>query len=1147
MGLKLILGKSGSGKSFSIYEDIKKKIEEGFEGKLILIVPDQFTFEAEKNLIDIAGEKSVFKARVLNFKRLSHLVFSDLGGLKKNFINGCGRNMLLYKILKDNTLSFKTFSFASKQKGFATTISDMITELKRYDISPEELKEIENKTEDINLKNKLSDIGLIFNTFEEAIEGKYTDSEDQMKMLSEKLDNFQDIKGAEIWIDGFSSYTPVQLRVIEKLLKYSKNLNISLTIREDSIFEVTRKTEKRLVKLSMDLNKSIKYENKNHQYRFKGNEELEYLENNYFNYHQKPYNANIDGTSKTEKISISICSSPYDEIEEAAKKIRNLIMEKNFRYRDIAVVTRNLEGYDEVIRGIFSEYEIPYFLDKKKPLSDNVIITFILSALEIVSNNWSYESVFKYLKTRINTLSTEEIDLLENYVLAKGIRGKKKWIEESFSYPALKELFNGIPEEEKLEKINEIKNVVAAPFKSFYENITKGATVSKFCSAVYEFLVTSNAAEIIEGWTHDLNEKGEIDLSKEYSQIWNIVMEVLDQLVEVLGEEKVSINDFITLLEVGFGAFKVGTIPPSVDQVLVGSVERSKGGDIKALFIIGLNDGVFPMAKNDEGILNDMDRGALKEIGVEVALDTKASALEEQFLVYMTLTASKDFLNLSYPISDFEGKTLRPSIIVSRIKALFSNLNIESKVLEDFSDYNIRDIVAKKQGFNNLVLNIRKNIEDGEVSKLWQEVYRWYSENQAYKNESKRVFSGMWYSNIEDFVSKDSITSIYGKDSTFSISQFERYAQCPFSYFVHYGLKCRERNVFEISSPKIGSLLHEIIESFCEEVIVRRLQWENITREDVAKLVDEIILKSVEKIDNSIFESTSRLKYLIKRLKKVLIRTINTIAMHIKNSEFLPIGYEVEFNKSGKYPPIEITLKNGERVKVIGKIDRVDYYENDKEVYVRIIDYKSSEKNFKLSEAYYGLQLQLLVYLDAILNYENGKKAPGGEKSAAPGGILYCKIDDPMINTKKKLSDEALEIEIIKSLKMKGLLLSDVDIVKKMDKNIGSSSLIIPAGVNKEGELSKSSSAATREEFDLLRKHVKNNLSDLCEKLLEGYIKIQPTKFNKVTPCRYCDFKSVCQFDTNIQGNCYKNLKNLKDAEVFEKIKREVGGEGLGK
>ena len=1136
MSLRLIYGRSGSGKSYFCLNDIKNKIENS--GELILLVPEQFSFQSQKNFLRIVGEGGAIKGHVLDFKRMAHRVFNEVGGITKRHMNPSGKSMLIYYILEQKKDQLKTFDLAAKQQGFVDTISNMISEFKRFNITPQLLVDTVNNIENNEaLKDKLLDIGSIYSDFEDMLHENYIDSDDDLTMMAQGIDKWQLLDGAEIWIDEFSTFTPQQYVIIEKLLRKCKRVNITLcaddsrsNVSDNDVFAVTASTERKLIKLCQENNISIDKPvslNKRPFYRFKDSEEIGFIEEQFYAFPYKTY------SKPTDSISIYKANNTYGEVENAAREIVRLIRDEGVRYKDIAVVTRDLSRYENMTAAVFAEYGIPYFIDQKKDIDGNLIVVLITSVIEIFTRNWSYEAVFRYLKTGLAGISREDIDLLENYVMAVGIKGKKKWIqEEEWDIPLDRPYGSETLSDRDIEilaRVNKIRREIARPIETLYLKIRGKKAVKETCSAVYEFLCELNIPDTIEQWITVFKDTGRQEIAREYSQIWNIIMELLDQIVEVLGEEQLTLEQFVKIISIGFNEHKMGLIPPALDQVLVGSVDRLKSHDVTVLFILGVNDGIFPSATNDEGILTDHDRAVLNGLGIELAKDTKAQAFEEQYLVYTSLTLANSYLKISYPMADFEGKSLRPSIIVSRLKTIFPRLREESDVLEAASEEEYLKLInAPTPTFNELISIIRKDEDGEEHSPIWKDVYRWYASDDRWKDRCSSVFSGISYTNQVNMVNSEKIRKLYGEDANYSVSRFEKYVQCPFAYYVQYGLKAKERKIFKLSAPDLGSFMHNVIDNFSKQVTEIEMDWKDVSKEWCADKVSEIVDDMIESKGASVFNSSARYQYLTSRLKRVLTRTMMLIAEQIKRGGFVPVAYEKEFRQGSNYPPIIVELPTGEKINIIGKIDRIDMLEKDGETYIRIVDYKSGSKEFKLSDVYFGLQIQLLLYLDAVLTNES----EGLDKPMLPGGILYFKIDDPMIKNMRNLTDEQLEIEIMKSLKMKGLLLKDVDVIKEMDRDMEGNSYIIPARINKDGSLGKSS-AASGDQFEALKEHVRENLARCCEELLKGDISIKPFKRKKETACDYCIYASVCQFDSDMKDNKYRIVNDLSDEEVW--------------
>lgn len=1144
MSLRFIYGRAGSGKSNFCMESIKERVDKEEIGPFFYLIPEQFSFQAEKNILQKIGEKSNLNVRVLSFKRMAYRVMNEVGGITRKHMDSAGKCMLISHVLDEVVDDLTVFKRAATQKGFINTISDTISEFKRYSITPELLsiaaENIENET---NLKSKLLDLNKIYGKFEKVLHENYIDADDDLNLLHEKLDESKMFNNAEIWMDEFSSFTPQQYKIIEKLMKKAKRVNITLTSDyEDGvkygtdIFQFTRNTENKLIDIARNnnivLDKPIVLKSKPF-YRFKDSKTLSFLEKNLFAYPYEKY------AEKTEDITLFRAQNKYSEIESTARDIIKMCRDKGYRYKDIAVITRDLKNYENIIAAIFKEHEIPYFIDEKKDIEGNLIVVLITSAIEIVTKNWSYEAMFRYLKTGLTKIPLEDIDVFENYILAAGIKGKKKWLDEERWEYRPNSLFSSeeisLREQELLERINMIREVVIEPLKEFYKKTRTKKTAEEICKIVFQFLINIGAQEKVEELVSQFKEGKNQLIANEYSQIWNIIIDLLDQTVEVMGDTELTLEEFEKILTIGVREHKMGLIPPTVDQVLVGSVERLKSHDICVLYLVGVNDGVFPSINNDEGILSDMERLSLKEKGVELAKDTRTAAFEEQFLVYTTLTIPGKYLRISYPMADYEGKTLRSSSIVSRIKNIYPKLKEQNDLLFYENDEDRLNLIdAKIPTFNELVNVLRKRVDGQGDALIWRDVYKWFSSSNEWKEKCERAFSGISYSNQTELISEEKARSLYGNNMRINVSRLEKYAECPFAYYVQYGLKAKERKIFKISYPDIGTFMHKIIDEFSEKVKLEGINWDEIDNVWCEESINTIVEDNVKKNNNYILSSSPRYNYLTKRLKRVLTRTAMVITNHIKRSGFKPVGFEIDFSEHGGYSPIIVELSSGEKVSLIGRIDRIDMLVKDSETYIRIIDYKSGNKIFKLSDVYYGLQVQLLLYLDAILE-EEGKDS---KTEPLPGAILYFKIDDPIIRSNKDIDDEELKKEIMKKFKMKGLLIDNPDIIKEMDREMNGNSTVIPARINKDGSLGKSD-IASKKQFELLREHVKKIVAKSCENMLKGDISINPCKNKDFVPCNFCLYSSICAFDKELEDNNYRNISEKSDEEIWNKLSKE--------
>ena len=1137
MSLRFIYGRAGSGKSTVCLNEIKQQLDAGATNALILLVPEQFSFQAERDLIAVIGKGGILKTEVLSFRRLAFRIFNEVGGMTCPHIHPAGKCMILYRLLDKLGKSMQVFSRSAEQHGFVSSISSIITEFKRYNVTPPALAEAEGKLTDGNsLKIKLQDLHVLYSEYEKALSERYFDGDDELTLAAEKVLQASSYIGAEIWIDGFAGFTPQEFMVIRSLLGQAARVNISLCtdaleIRNESsdIFAPVKASYKRLLKMAEEQGVPVEP----HVYlpddplpRFAESRELAHLERYLYN-----YSSCHSYQGKTRDLQLFSAVNIYSEIEAAARDIIRLCRDEGMRYNDIAVVTGNMKGYEKLIEVIFAEYGIPCFLDRKVDITNHPLIRLVLSTLEIFTENWSYEAVFSYLKTGLTGIDPEAVDKLENYVLACGIRGSR-WTDGTdwkMASSLLPDQDDGTEAEDLLD-INRIRSLVTDPLMGFREGTRNKNNAAVYCTAMYEFLCFLKVPESIEKCIDDFRMAGNLSLADEYSQVWNILMDVFDQVVEVMDDDTFGIERFANILRVGIAEYRIGLIPAALDQVLVGSVDRSKSHAIKALFLLGVNDGILPAFSVGEGILSDRDRIALKEYGLELASDTRTQAFEERFLVYRALTTPSKYLYVSWPIADQEGKALRPSTVIYRLRRLFPAVTESSNILPTESvEEELKLISARAPAFKMMVSAFRKKADGRSLQPVWPDAYCWYFTRPDWKRRCMTARQAFQYKNIAGSVSREKIAQLYGSPLRASVSRLEKYTSCPFAFYVQYGLGARERKVFALKPPDVGTFMHEAIEEVSKAVVAENVTWRTIDRDWCNDKVSEVIDGMLEKMGGSGIAASKRFTAIALRLKRVVARAVWLIALHIRRGGFEPVDYEAGFGDKEKYPSIIIELDNGEKISMTGRIDRIDKLKTSDETYLRIIDYKSGSKDFKLSDIYYGLQIQLLTYMDALWDNDT----PGDGKNLLPGGMLYFKVDDPIIRSSGKLTEEEIEQAIMKQLKMKGLLLADVRLIREMDRDLEGTSQISPAVINKGDTLGKNSSAASLEQFRLLRKYIRKLLKDLGGEIVKGNVDISPYKKKGATSCRYCSFMPVCQFDTSMQGNSYRVLYDKDNDEVW--------------
>ena len=1127
MSLQIVYGRSGTGKTNYIFQEISRNINNG--RKKYIITPEQFSFSAEKELLKSleAQGSAVINAEVLTFARMAHRVSGEVGGSNKTVLSNCGKSMLIYSILANKKNNLK---FLGKSDSNIDMIMTQITELKKHGVTLENLKDLveEVGNTDTYLETKLNDIYTVYSKFQERITDNYIDENDSLTILAQQLSATDMFKNTEIYIDEFVGFTKQEYDIIEKLLQVARSVVITVSSdgmykdkeASNDIFYSNKETIEKLLKLAKSL--KVKIEEPiflDKILRFKS-EELKHIERNLYNFPYRKYNG------KTESIRLFLANNQYSEIEEVARRIVELIRSGKYRYRDIAVITKNIDVYSNLCKAIFKKYDIPVYIDEKRDLSQNILVKYLISILDVFSKNWAYDSVFNYIKCGFLDLTPDEIYLLENYALKWEVKGSK-WYKEDWNFHDEEEIGK-----DAINNINEIRKKVVNPLVKLKNNLSGNKTAKQISENLYNFFIENGIDKILEEKVKKLNGIGKVNIAAEYETSWKVVMQVLDEIVLVFGEENITFENYMQILKTGLGESKLGTIPMAQDEVTVGDVDRSRNHKIKVTFIIGLNDGMFPSVNKAEGFLNDDDREKIKQNGVELAKGTIDRIYEDNFNIYKAFTTAEEKIYLSYSSSDMEGKSLRPSVLISRIKKIFEKIEEESDIVNRKSE-----ISTVESTFEELLINLREFRDGKEIPEIWFNIYNIYNENEEWHDKLASAVRGLNYSNVPEKITKENIDKIYGNTLRTSVSRLEQYSGCPFSYYLRYGLKLNDKETFKVESVDTGSFMHDIIDNFFGIIEERNIILKRLTEEELEQIVSEIVEDKLKLNRNYIFTTTAKYKVLAQRLKKVVTMSIKYIVQTIKQSEFEVFGHEVEFGGKGQYKPITITTAEGKKVEIIGKIDRVDILRNPDGTYVRIIDYKSSIKNIDLNQVMSGLQLQLLTYLNETCKVED----------FIPAGVLYFNLSNPTIGTDKNMSDEEIEEKIKQEFKMKGLILADVNIVKKMDTNIENEpkgvSKIIPATIKKDGELSsKGTSAVTREQFEYLQRYMEKIITQISEGILGGNIEVKPyyNTGNKKTPCEYCKYKSICRFDENSKGNRYNYLTNLNKEAIMELIKEDI-------
>ena len=966
---------------------------------------------------------------------------------------------------------------------------DIFSEFDRYGVTVEKLNNIDIKEE--RLKDKITELSKIYEQYIKLVEAQGKNYANELEILNVYLDKSSLLTNCDIYIDEFYGFTKQEYEII---LKLAKNNNLTISFCVDSI-EVsdnpldiyTQNRAEYLTFINMCNEYGIKYEQVKIDDTFEEktkSKAIYHLENNLFAYPYKVYK------DKTNDIKICSCINHFAEIENLASMIRSDI-QKGYRYSDIIVITRDLEKYADIIWAVFKKYDIPYFLDKKMDISNNQISIVIFSLLDIVIENFSYQSIFSYLKTGFLNIDIDDIYQMENYAIKWGINGYK-WNEDfRYDYDIQNE-----ERKQQIELLNNIRRQVIEPLVSFRKQILKCKTTEEFVRIIYTFLLDVGIENAIEEKIKYFEDNNLLQLKKEYTNIWDYYKEVFEQLILSIGDRQIDIVEFKKLLEIGFTNTQKSFVPLVKDCVLIGDIERTRTNEIKAIYFIGTQNDKFPVTYLDEGLLTDNEREFLSKNSVRLAKTSNQNVLLDQFSIYKIISMCIDKVTFSYVFNDLSGSSFRPSFLINKIKKMF---NISETVIDD--EYLKQNcIYMPNSSFEYLFDN---NIE----------LLKWYEKNKKELFEKYTEICN-YENNMKISLDDENISKIYSNELKTSISRIEEYVRCPYSFYLKYILKIKEKEMYTVRSLDIGNFNHEVLEMFFKHIIDRNIDIKTLDMDKCNIIVQDIVNRMFEDLHIQAIKYAKEFSILKLKLMRILKRAVWVLVLQIKNSSFRPVGTEVEFGDNGDYHEIRLELDNGKVVSLRGKIDRIDMADTEEGRYVRIIDYKSSSKSIDISDIYNGLNIQLITYLDAVTQKED---------NIIPGGILYFKIDNPIIKADKDISQEQINAKIVEAMRLEGLFLNDKTLISYMDNNIDKSSKLVNIKLNKEG-MASNKNAVSLEEFKNLQNEAKNVIKEISSKIFSGNISVNPYWKDKDRyGCKYCAYNSVCKFNSK-DSNCKYNI-----------------------
>ena len=1139
MSLQFIMGNSGAGKSRYAYEKILAEAARHPEKNYLIVVPEQFTMQTQQKLVELAPNHAIMNIDVLSFKRLAYRVFDDMGMQDIQVLEETGKNLVLRRLAQEQEETLTVLRANMNRMGYIGEVKSMISELVQYRISPEQLVDLtEDKTISPVLSAKLRDVATMYRAFCDFMKDSFVTAEEILNVLKNLVPQSETLRDAVLVFDEFTGFTPIQNQLLRKLLVLSERIIVSVTMDagedfyhcrgEQELFSMSKKTVSVLMKMAEELHVTVEEpvvlsDGKNH--RYKNAPSLYFMEQNLF----RPYYHKW--RQKEDELRIVSLKNPREELHFVAREITKFVREKHYCYKDIAVVTGDVSLYDNYVDEIFAAYDIPYFLDQTRTILFHPFIEFIRAVLEVVELDFSYESVFRFLRCGLTGITERQIDLLENYVLAKGIRGRKKW-EKQWTF-----VFDDT-EKENLTEMNEVREKIYGFFAPLSEAFTQGKTVRDETTVLYELIEKLEIEQKLKQKELEFERQGNQVKAKEYAQIYKIVMDLFDKVVDFLGDEVLPVKEYADILDAGFEAARVGVIPPGNDKVMIGDIERTRLNHIKILFFIGVNDDVVPKAGNAGGIISQFEREKMVACHLELAPGAREKVFIQRFYLYLNVTKPSDFLYVTFSKVNADGKALRRSYFVGTLLKMFPE-----KTVEEIEETTSADcIMTPKSSMAFFLEGLQDDNRASEPSqiekrKLWNALANFYLTDSEWKPETEKLLKTAYEVHSDEPISHAVTQALYGTVLENSVTRLERFAACAYAHYLNYGLRLKERQLLEFASVDMGNIYHDALEHFSRRVEKSEYTWFNIPEDVQETFIEESMNDAIAGCKNAGAFENVRNRYLTGRMRQTIKRTVWALTTQIQKGKFVPSDFEVSFSRADKLDAIRFQLSDEEKMNLLGRIDRVDTYETSDKVYVKIIDYKSGNTSFSLVNLYHGLQLQLVVYMNAALELEE-KRHPG--KKAEPAGIFYYHIQNPIVDGLGNETEAEIRNSVLEQLKLNGLVNDDPEIYEAMDSDFDGNSSVIPIGKKTDGSLKATSKVASTYDFSVMSDYVQEKIKETGKKIFAGDISIHPYSLDGKSGCDYCPYHTVCGFDTRMPGYSYHKLEKFDSAdEILKRMENE--------
>lgn len=1121
MSLQFIIGNSGNGKTEYLFNRIVAEAKANPRGNYLVIVPEQFTMQTQRKLVDLSGNKAIMNIDVLSFKRLAYRVFDELGISTLEVLEETGKNLVLRKIAQDKADKLGVMGRNMNRIGYISEVKSLLSEFVQYNIRPADLKEyIESGHLSDTLCNKLKDVLVMYEEFEQFMQKKYITAEEVLNVLCDVAQESAILKDAVIAFDEFTGFTPIQNQLMKKLFVISQKIYVTLTIdsREDiykswgmhELFDMPKKTVKSLTEmagfLAVEVEEPVILAD---NYRLKESAELLFMEQNLFRKKHAVYNGKIHD------IHIDSLRDPKQELTHVARQINAIVRQQNLRYRDIAVVTGDVDVYSNYVEAVFNKYAIPYFMDTTQEILFHPFIEFIRSVPDIAVKNYSADSVFRFLRCGFSKLTASEIDVLENYVIATGVRGKNAWDKRWSRTPRKAAGYD-------LDELNRQREYVAGILAPVYEAFhDKNAVVKDYVIAMYNLTIQLSVPQQLASKEQEYLDAGMQTKSKEYGQIYKIVMQLFEKYIALLGDEHMKVEEFTEIMDAGLDAAEVAVIPPGYDTVTIGDIERTRLTDIKVMFFIGVNDGIVPKSASRGGIISQYERESLKEMDIELAPGAREQSFIQRFYLYLNMTKPAGELFISYSRLGSDGKAAQPSYLIGTLCSMFSELSINE--IEDIEQ--TADLSSEQSALDYLLAT---DVDD-DWCKIAAALYEKDDECIS------RIIDAHYEHYSNDPISKNVARSIYGRHMEGSITRFEQFARCAYAHFLNYGLRLLEREENGFTTLDMGNIYHEALEKYSTKLDRSHDDWFSVSDEKRDELAASAIDETFAEYEGMGIFETAESMHTIERMKVVFKQTVWALTTQIRKGSFVPERFEFAFYES-------LDMDDDVKVDIKGRVDRTDTYTDDGRMFIKVIDYKSGHTAFDLVKLYYGTQLQLAVYMDAVMAQ---KKMAQGPLSVEPGGMLYYHIDDPVIDLKDVSADEELSAEeinrlILRQLRPDGLINSDEKAYRGMDSDFEKSSDVIPVTLKKDQTPDSRSKVASGEDFEVITEFARAKLRQIGKDIYDGDVEVNPIKTSKIDSCAFCSYQPVCRFGSKIPGFTARVFAGDKKDEVIDKMRTQT-------